>query len=267
MKILFCILGLLFSLTAFSQTTVNKDEVQSALDHINETRKLAGLDSVVLSKTLSDGCYKHAQYLVINKDNALTSGMNAHKEFPKLKGYSKEGESAGAKAVIHYVKPSVAIEGFVKTLYHRIPLLQPELREVGIGYFEKDGYIVTLVECISGMTGKLTTEVVLFPNENQMNVPLIMGPEIPDPVGVEGEHGYPVTIYFANWQEVKNVTFKLTGSDGKVVECFVSSPEKPATDFSQWNTICAIAKKPLLPETKFTVSISCTVNGSPFKKT
>jgi len=258
---------LFLNLTALSQDSVPTNEITSALTILNNARISAGLDTVSISVTLSKGCYSHAKYLVTNKNNPLTNGMNAHKEFPELQGYSKDGEIAGKSAVIHFVKLSQAVDGWIQTFYHRVPLLQPNLKEIGIGYYEMDGYVVSLLDCISGTSGKSTKDVVLYPNENQSNVPTTMGREIPHPVGQEGNYGFPITIYFTNRQKITDVNFKLTDNNGKEIACYVSTPEKPATYFSQWNSICAIAMSPLVGDTKYFVTVTCTVNGHAYKKT
>lgn len=264
--------GILFFilLTSFSaraqDSLFRKQTVNAALNILNNTRKTAGLDTVALSADLSKGCYAHAKYLVINRSDPKTVGLNAHKEFSDLKGYTKAGETAGKNAVIHYVMPGEAIAGWINTFYHRIPLLQPDLKEIGIGFYKSKDYVVSLVECISGKQGTPEMDIVFYPAENQKDVPLMMGPEIPHPMGIEGEYGYPITAYFTKWQKITGVIFKLTDLKGNLVHCSVSTPQMPATDFSQWNTICAIPKKPLTPETMYTVSISCNVDGKAFKK-
>lgn len=251
----------------YSQDTISKDDISIAVNTLNIARKSAGLDTVTISAALSEGCFKHAKYLVLNKNNPLTSGLSAHKEFPALPGSSKKGEIAGKSSVIHFVKPSDAIGGWLQTFYHRIPLLQPNLKEIGIGFYEKNGYTVSLIDCISGTSGQNVIPVVCYPNANQTNIPLDMGPEIPHPVGDQGIYGFPITIYFTQHQAITNVFFKLTDKDNKVIECYVSTPQRPATTFTQWNTICAIPKKKLTENNKYTVTVNCMVDKAPFAKT
>jgi hypothetical protein len=265
-KPLFVFLLSIISPFLYSQIS-SKDEIKKAIIILNNARKAAGLDTVTISAKLSVGCLNHAKYMVMNQGHQLTAGMNAHKEFPELKGYTKEGESAAKNAVIHYIKPSEAIAGWIATFYHRVPLLQPNLKEVGIGFYAKDNYIVTLIECISGTKGTNSVPVVYYPNEDQAGIPLMMGPEIPHPVGEQGNYGFPVTIYFTNWQKITVVQFKLTDESGKEIPCYLSTPEKPATSFTQWSSICAIPKKALLPEATYTVSIKCKIDGKAFDKT
>ena len=258
---------LLLTVSASSQDSLATKEISTALYRLNKTRKAAGLDTVSIASTLSKGCYSHAKYLVINRKNPLTAGLNAHKEFSNLKGYTKEGEIAGKSAVIHYVKPSVAITGWIQTFYHRIPLLQPNLKEIGIGFYQKGDDIVSVVDCSAGSKGENLKDVVFYPNENQQDIPLSMGPEIPNPVGQAGDYGFPITLYFTQFQIITNVTFKLTDKDNSIVDCYISTPDHPATAFAQWNCICAIPKKPLLADAQYFVTATCKVNNETFKKT
>lgn len=254
----------LWTLPVFSQGET--EEITAALAILNKMRKAAELDTVTISQAISAGCQKHAKYLVLNKDNPLTSGLSAHKEYTQLAGYSKAGANAAKQSVIHYIKPVAAMEGFFQTFYHRIPLLQPNLKEIGIGYYEKDDYVVTLIDCGSGVIGESAKAVVLFPNEGQTDVPLTMVEEIPNPIGQAGEYGFPITIYFAQWQAITEATLSLTDKNKKPIGCYLSSPERPATNFDQWGSICAIPQKPLLGGTTYFVSVACKVNGVPFKK-
>jgi hypothetical protein len=267
MKLWILFVLMLSSLRYFAQDTASSKEISTALYMLNKIRKVAGLDTVTISSTLSKGCYNHAKYLVINKNSPRTAGMNAHEEDMRLEGCTVDGKFAGKHSVIHYVAPTEAIEGWVKTFYHRIPLLQPELKEIGISFFEKDGYIVSLIDCISGLKGESSKDVVFYPAENQKEIPTTMGPEIPHPIGKEGTYGFPITIYFAKRQKITNVSFTLTSIGGKAIDCYLSVPEKPATYFDQWNSICAIPKKSLTANTKYFVTVNCIANGKTFKKT
>ena len=91
--------------------------------------------------------------------------------------------------------------------------------------------------------------------------------EIPHPVGQQGEYGYPITIYFTKYQKITQVKFSLVDAGGASVPCYLSEPDAPATDFTQWNTICAIPKKPLHPGKVYTIKVRCMVDELRFNKT
>jgi len=105
------------------------------LDLLNAYRTTCGLQSVKLDPRLSAGCEKHAQYLRLNLNHPSTEGLGMHNEDPKLPGYTPEGAIAGKAGVITVNSdPLSAIPAWIDTLYHRVPLIEPNLRRVGFGY-------------------------------------------------------------------------------------------------------------------------------------
>ena len=262
-----CLLLLLFQpLLVLSQVGSSSRENTTALRLLNKARKDAGLDTVTISASLSRDCYNHAKYLVFNRNDSATQGLSGHKEYASLKGYSKEGEKAGRRSVIAFEKTDRAINEFLASFYHRIPLLQPNLKEIGIAFYEENDYVVSLIDCASGTAGQKSIEVVFYPGVNQRNIRLNMANELPNPAGLPGQFGFPVTIYFTKAQVIKNVKFKLTDKYNRIIDCYISTPENPATFFTQWNTVCAIPKKPLAPDSKYFVSLTCLVNNVEFNK-
>jgi hypothetical protein len=175
-------------------------EIKEAVIKLNTYRRAAGLDTVVLSPELSKKCEKHAIYLTLNKNHPKTEGLQAHHEDKGLTGYSADGDYAAKHSdIFPGTGPLKSVTGFINSFYHRIPLLQPNLRSIGIGYFELgNDYSVTVLDCISGVSGPLSSNVVFYPNADQKDVPIEMQPEIPDPTNNDGKAGYPITIYFAN---------------------------------------------------------------------
>jgi hypothetical protein len=244
-------------------------EVKQALAALNEARKACGLDPVKLSTELSAGCRKHSRYLVANKDSPLVAGLKAHEEVKDLKDYSEEGARAAKNSVIHYVPPSKAITGWLATFYHRVPLLQPKLKEVGIGYFQQGTDRACGIDCITGASGENAKAIVFYPDDGQQSVPLVFGPEIPTPIPAthKGPAGFPITVYFARNQKIKDVEVKVLGPKKVNIPCFVSTPESPATTFQQWNAICIIPSQPLAKATTYKVEVRCTVSGNPYSRT
>ncbi len=241
-----------------------------ALNRVNDFRDSLHLPRVALAKTLSAGCRNHARYLVLNHNNKKTEGLLAHKEFAELPGYSKSGEAAGSHAVIGYpVDPKTIVPELLGTFYHRMPFMLPNLAEIGFGCYKDTDWYIAVIDCTTNVVqGRSDAEVVVYPYNGQKNVPLKMTEELPDPVDHslgEGSSGFPVTFFFAVFQSVTNVSFRLIDDTGNEVSCSVSSPEKPATSFSQWQTVCAIPATRLQPATRYTATLSCTVSDKPYK--
>jgi hypothetical protein len=244
-------------------------QIRQALAGVNAARKTCGLDEVGISVALSLGCRKHAKYLVVNRGNPLVSGLKAHEEHKELKEFSEEGAKAGKHSVIAYGPPTQAIGEWLSSFYHRVPLLQPDLKEIGIGAFQQGDRWASCIDCVSGCTGPITKSVVYYPEDGQQNVPLRLGPEIPRPLPAshQGPAGFPNTIFFTQQQKVTKVEAKMLGPSGARVECYVSTPEAPATDFTQWNTVCVIPRQPLLKNTTYKAELRCMVDGKELART
>jgi hypothetical protein len=244
-------------------------EVRRTLDLINDARKKAGLEEVRLSAELSLGCKNHARYLLLNRGDPRAEGLKAHEEDDSLKGATKEGARAAKASVVHFGKPAQAAADWMASFYHRVPLLLPTLREVGIGYDGDDKVAVSLVDCISGNSGKRTKDIVYYPEDGQTDVPRTMGREMPSPLprGHRGPAGFPITASFFADQKVKKVEIALTGPDDKPVAAYVSTPDEPASDWLQWNTVCIIPKEELAAGTMYKVALTCELSGKPFTRT
>jgi hypothetical protein len=261
------ILGMLLALL---QAAADSDSAP-ALERLNAHRKAAGLEPVVADPSLSKGCAAHAAYLVKNVDQPSAQGLGLHAEEAKLPGYTKEGERAGKASVIFLGKEGPdAVEGWMGSLLHRIPLLQSRLKKVGYGVARGGPAKSTVVlDSTNGMSAGKDAPFVVYPADGQKDVPRAFVEEIPDPIpgSVDKKAGYPVTVIFSEGALVKDVKASLKDADGKEVPFWLSSPEKPAAADYQRNTVGLIAEDPLKPETTYTVAVSARVTGKPWLKT
>ena len=262
------ILGMLLALLLQAATDTDSAPV---LERLNAHRKAAGLEPVVADPSLSKGCAAHAAYLVQNVDQPSAQGLGLHAEEAKLPGYTKEGERAGKASVIYLGKEGAdAVEGWMGSLLHRIPLLQSRLKKVGYGVARGGPAKSTVVlDATNGLGAGKDAPFVVYPADGQKDVPRAFVEEIPDPIpgSVDKKAGYPVTVIFAEGALVKDVKASLKDGNGKDVPFWLSSPEKPAAADYQRNTVGLIAEEPLKPETTYTVAVAARVTGKPWLKT
>lgn len=245
-------------------------------DQVNASRQAAGCAPVEVDLALSDGAMAHARYLWINDGSPKLEGMGVHEEKPGMPGWSDEGARCAPNCDIYWGRTSEAVEKWMGTFYHRVPILGTKLAKIGVG--KKEGLKLgdVLVADLQGGyddTRKDEPTVVLYPAPDQKDVPHAFAGEMPDPlpVGTKGTAGYPVTFtaYDSAAHAIADVTVaRLLGPDGKEVPCHVSTPQAPArADFTQWNTVCLIPKGTLSGRTKYTVEIKCTLGGEAVEKT
>ncbi len=247
---------------------------RAVTDHINGFRKTAGLAPVVLDADLSRSCQAHADYLV-RHDARMWGGrdrLDPHDERPEMEGYSDEGRKAARSSIIAWVEPKRAIDNHMEGHFHRVPLLNPDLKKVGVGVARGGKYGWACVIDVNRGTGSTPDrpECVPWPADGQLEVPTHYYLEMPDPIPMtkDKKAGNPVTVTFAPVCKVAGAraTF-LEGPKKKPVEFWMSTPEAPADPIYQRNTIALFPKQPLSLKTVYTVTVECTINGKPWSKT
>jgi hypothetical protein len=193
------------------------------------------------------------------------AGLNAHNQRPSLPGASAAG-AACAKTADLFPRVSdlgVAIDGWMAGMYHRRPMLDPQLERIGVGYARLPDGMLTAALRFENATRGHGNWPVAYPADKQTDVPLDYGAEYPNPIPNHGTGGYPITLQFPPFDKVTDVTAKLTDVTGNSVEFFLSDPEHPATSFGQYGVICLIAKPSLQAQNAYNVRIAATWNGKP----
>src|SRR5579863_2459556 len=116
----------------------------SWLARINYYRSMAGLDPVSQDSKMSAGDVKHARYMVKNYAGHTNLGLDMHREDKNNKWYTPEGFVAARTSDV--IPPGSieltdrqAIDLWVSGPFHRLPILNPALKEAGFGSYSEDG--------------------------------------------------------------------------------------------------------------------------------
>ncbi len=116
----------------------------SWLARINYYRAMAGLERVSQDSKMPDGDVKHARYMVKNYVGRTDLGLDMHRENKSNQWYTAEGSIAGLTSDV--IPPGSieltdkqAIDIWVAGPFHRLPILNPSLREAGYGSYSEDG--------------------------------------------------------------------------------------------------------------------------------
>ena len=129
--------ALLILLTASLPQADAEPPDQEALRLLNHCRQVAGLTPAKLDRQLSAGCMEHANYMVQNQGTDAMAGLNPHTQRSNLRGASAAGEVC-AKAADLFIGVSdlaVAIDVWMAGMYHRRPMLDPQLERKSSGTF------------------------------------------------------------------------------------------------------------------------------------
>ena len=243
-------------------------DARRALDAVNAARAQAGLPPVALDQRLSDSATSHSFYWLFNNLAATSQGLGIHQEAAGLPGFTgatlaDRDHAFGypalrlAEDITHRDSPVSAVGDWVNSVFHRFPIMRPDL--VAIGFGEAQVGAITMQDMEFGYGAVSTTTPVGYPASGQSQVPVMfVDNELPDPVpqGKQRTTGYPVTVTFDYAESVSMSSFTLTGPDGVAVNAYLLTPSQ-----STENSASLLPAIPLRPSTTYTAHLSGTVDG------
>ena len=239
------------------------------LSSINGLRALVGAPPARANPKLLQSAQNHVAYYDAHRGDPSLSGMGLHSETPGALGFTGVSFGDRAKAAGYtggvvnenagFGGLAAALDWYTNTALHRITLIHPSA--VDIGYAESGATGFNIIDF--GLTrDRVTTPLpVVYPYAAQTNIPLAWdGGESPNPApGLPRPLGYPINVAFAIYQQVTWNTFELKDTAGAQVDIHVYT--------KAWDRTAAIIPvKPLAPGTTYTVAVTATVDGKPFKK-
>ncbi len=244
------------------ETTAEERELLDYLDGVRQSCLPGNVRSDVvplaLDAELSAGCAWHAEYLSKNPDQAA-AWPDAHEEWPDREGFSPHGGWAGLHSVIAPGSRDArdAIDGWLGTFYHRLPLLDPGLVRIGWGLVK--GYAV--LDSGSMVAPFPYVTHAMFPPPRATNVPRTFNPELPNPVpgADQSAWGYPITLQVFRGDSEAALSMTLhegNGPGGPVVDCHYATPDAPTNpEIAPAGAYCLIPKSHLKPGTTYTVVV------------
>ena len=212
---------------------------------LNWYRRLSGLEPVSEDPKLSAGDQAHVRYLLANYSEALRNGAmpggEMHEERDGSPGYTPDGAKAGKQSDVDFVywhghQPAglvnFAILDWISGAFHRLPLLNPNLRRVGYYDFCGGGICVAAMNAIGGVDGaglrQSFSRPLKFPPANAAIDLRTFQNEWPDPLtacpGYAAPTGLPITLTLGSFVPAKLGGFSVEsvspdGTRSKVEAC------------------------------------------------
>jgi hypothetical protein len=223
------------------------------LKDANTLRAATGLPPRPEDKALSASLQKHCDYMALNK--VLT-----HPEDKDKPGWTTEGNEAGMSSILSEGTAAERIATALWcTVYHRIDVVRPFPRALGVGITGRFG----------GINGRDNHDAkgscrwpILTPAPEQLQVPVAFaGRESPDPIPGRTSAGQPIIAYF-DTDQVKLISHKLVPLGGKSntpVECFVYDP---TTVNKLQKMVCITPKELLVAASAYEVTFDVEVAGT-----
>jgi uncharacterized protein YkwD len=248
---------------------------QEALQRVNGYRQQAGLKPLKADSHLAEAAEAHAFYFFFNYGQGSEAGLGIHTEDSALPGFTGAngllrarhfgyaGDRA-AEVINHVFSPHAAVQVWVDSVFHRLPIMDRETQAVGYGEAQVGPLSIQVMDF--GIGDPTTSSPVVYPVPNQQDTPsTFLGNELPSPVPADVDYpvGYPVTLQLGGADKLTISSARLLGPTGAAVPSYTLNPGSNALALSQWSLL---AKQPLQPGATYTVDLHGQLDGAPFSK-
>ncbi len=249
-----------------------------ALEYVNAVRHAVGLASVDELAVLNAAADAHADFYALHvkkynetrlspheEDPSFGDGFTAVNFFDRMQHYGYSGWG-GAEIIAFYHNPRLAVQGWVETLYHRIPIVDPASSTMGYGGAGGGTSAIDVIDFGIGGAPMPTVTEVLYPWEGQVEVPRSWdGFESPQPPPPPG--GYPsgsiITATFVIPVPTIQQHQLLDPSGADVAHTWLT-PQNDEHLAQSGNVFSLYADDPLQPLTSYRVVLSGTRGGQPW---
>ena len=246
-------------------------DAQEALDRLNQLRAEAGLMPTRLDERLDAASQAHTDYMSTNNElthaeDAAKAGYTGDWVWDRMEsaGYPLEAGRVWMEVVSWGLPPADSVDGWIGTVYHRIPFTSAELIEVGFGY--TDNYAGMALVLPFPDAERTAT---LYPADGQVDVPPTFDSdtEWPDPAPAHGVVGYPISVSVG-----APVVGNVSSEDPyglRLVSASVTGPQgslelltlDPSSDSYMFNMAAVMPVEPLASQTTYDVEMVVEFDG------
>ena len=249
-----------------------------AADYLAGIRELVGLAMPVQTSGINAAAQAHADYYASHVADYQAAGLNPHSEnadWPdgytgtsigeRLSFQGVSGGSGWGEVMAFSGSVQGGIDGWMETLYHRVPLVHPNTEHWGFGMAVGLPANCEVIDYTSGAA--VLPGPSLWPIDDAYGVPTSWGgwesPQPPLPEGVTYPSGPIITLVFENGTNPQLSTAVLLGPGGHDVPAQVQSP---ANDSHLTTTWSIYSHDPLASQTEYTVEFEGVVSGQPYSR-
>jgi len=249
------------------------------LERINFYRGSNGLRPIRANSRLSTAVAAHAHYLLLNFADDIRSAKpipaDAYDEKSGESGYSVEGARVAQNLQLAWgcstYDATQQIDRWIEGPFHRLPMLDPYLADVGYGEVSQDGCWVAALRLPPPPEDvKPYRRAVEFPPEGADIALEWVGLEAPDALascsGYERPVGLPITLQIGRLVQTRLTDHSLT-EDGKPIEyCAFDAPNyrnpnPKEQEYGRWNlrnvgAIVLVPRAQLRAGSRYQISIT-----------
>lgn len=247
-------------------------ERASAYDAVNSLRQKVALPALQPDRALAAAAQAHAYYVLFNWGGAGLAGLGIHAENPVLPGFTGQNSAErdrhfgypgfqSSEVINHTFTSAAAVEVWVDSVYHRLPILGRESTAAGYGEAQVGTIAVNVMDF--GVGAAQSADPVLFPYQDEAGVPLaFVGNEVPDPApNSRYPVGYPITVAAGGADTLSLAAATVTPAGGAAVNLIVDPPGK--LDLGP-NEAAILPAAPLAPGAVYLVKVRGFLDGRPW---
>lgn len=252
---------------------LRRADQEAALKALNDYRAKAHLTAVHLDDRISAGALSHDYWWLFNLSLPQVKGLGIHREAPGTAGFSgytmrDRASHFGypsapmAEDITHAGEPVAAIAQWVDSVYHRFPIMRPDLDAVGFGSAIGGDIPIETLDLGYRVESGVERQMVEYPADGQTDVPSVFTDnELPDPIPPAGAKpsGYPITVNFNPYVSVSIGTAEVRDAGGSLVDRYLIPPSR-----SDENVVTLLPKQPMKKSSLYRVHLTGTINGAGF---
>ena len=249
---------------------------QAALDRMNAYRGLAGVAPLTINAALTRAAANHALYYMLNAPDPALQGMGLHDEQPGRPGFTGADMETRITAAGYGGRwnesmallgdPVAAVDAFMATVNHRLPILDPGFTETGYGG-GRAGRLVVDVFTYGGPYRMPDggPEFVAWPPDGSTGQPTVYdGNEAPDAFpGSAYPIGTAITLKYTGAGSFALTEAHLADAAGQALPVLTRANYNYATQ----SVAVVAADRPLAATTRYAVSLTGTIDGQPWRRT
>jgi uncharacterized protein YkwD len=254
----------------------SSDAAVMALNYLNSLRLPAGAGCVKMVTEINTAAENHCKYYVDPANDGMCT-ENAHNEVMGCAGFTGQGPGqrmaaagymarGGGEVMAFVTNPKNAIDTWVNSVWHRIPLLDPWTGDMGYG--SAAGGCDT-IDFGNSATGVPNTTVLVYPYDGQTNVPTSFNGQYEGPMPPAPPSGWPSAAPITLYARMLNVTEHVLTKDGDStpIEHTWLTGADPMWGSYLRTSVFLYAHTPFAANTKYRMTMKGTSQAGPLDKT
>jgi uncharacterized protein YkwD len=244
-----------------------------ALQIINTARIAAGAGCVRMVAGINKAAENHCLYYSMNMANQMCIA-NPHGEVDGCAGFTGTGPGqrmqaagymsrGGGEVMAFNNNPQRAIDQWINSVWHRIPLLDPWTMDLGYGAAER----CDVIDFGTGSMAPADT-ILLYPHDGQVNVPTSFNGQYEGPMPPAPPTGWPSAAPITVYGRMLNISEHVLTKDGDstpIEHTWITGSDPMWGNYLR-TSVFMYAHMPYAPSTKYRVRVKGTYQGGALEK-